>query len=416
LAIAVERVGLQKKSVSSDALLNETWNAHSVESLGVLASGVAHDFNNILSIILSNARAFGKKSQNDASIRNMIIKATERAVLLTRQLMEYSGKGYYPLRPIPDLSPFLVKTIDELNSDLAAPRSIGITHSQDPLPVYVDVSQIMQLIKNLVINAVEAVDKNGGEVQVHSRLVDTSAYSTLDTVFGDPIPEGECVAVTVKDTGCGIPEKDLAKVFEPFYTTKFIGRGLGLSAVLGIVRRHGGSIHIESVVDKGTEVTIYLPMFRLHARDIDSSHPAVLSFGTILVVDDDEICRAMARTMLDKLGFSTLVAKDGVDALAVFKENADRIDCILLDIVMPRMNGQSCFREIRKLNGEVPIIMVSGYDYYDAVQSLSAEKLNGFITKLYRLRKIASVLSEVLRVELSIPAIGGSRVLHIYII
>ena len=270
-----------------------------------------------------------------------------------------------------------------------------------PLPtVNADATQIRQIIMNMVINASEAIGDRSGTIAITTGCVECNEAYLQEAWLGDPIPQGLYVFMEVADTGCGMNKETLAKIFDPFFTTKFTGRGLGMAAVLGIVRGHQGAIKVYSEPGKGTTFKVLLPAGEKPVEMIKDT--AALNkwrgSGLALLVDDEETVRTIGKEMMRALGFQVITATDGRDALDKFRENPD-ISVVILDLTMPHMDGEQCFRELRQVAPQVKVIMSSGFSEHEVAQKFAGKGLAGFIQKPYRL----SDLQEILRRALTSP-------------
>ena len=266
-------------------------------------------------------------------------------------------------------------------------------------PVEVDITQIQQILMNLVINASEAIGEKSGVISISTGAMKCDQDYLADTWLKQKLPEGIYVYIEVADTGCGMTSKTLECIFDPFFTTKFTGRGLGLAAVLGIVRGHKGTLKIYSEPGHGSTFKVLLPAAKGEAPNLVISDPAKKLWhgtGTILLVDDEETIRVLSKQMLERLGFRVLTAADGCEALTIFRAQQQEIVAILLDLTMPHMDGEETFRELQRIKTEVPVIMSSGYNEQDIAQRFDGKGLAGFIQKPYRM----AMLSQTLRATL----------------
>ena len=384
--------------------------AQKLESLGVLAGGIAHDFNNILMTILGNADlAMDGLSSHAPTCENIkeIQKASKRAAELARQMLAYSGKGRFVVEPL-DLG-MLVDEMAHLLEVSISKKAVLKYNFADNLPaINGDATQIRQIIMNLITNASEAIGDKSGVVALSTGAMDCDrAY--LDDVneillagLDEPLGEGIYVYIEVVDTGCGMDAETIEKIFDPFFTTKFTGRGLGMSAVLGIVRGHHGAIKIHSELGRGTTFKVLFPAGELPAggdaiqeRDADAAE-AWRGRGTVLIADDEESIRAVGKQALCSMGFSVLTAADGREAIEIFGARADEIVCVLLDLTMPHMDGEQAFGELRRIRPDIQVILCSGYNEQDATQHFVGKGLAGFIQKPYDLSALRGKLMEVL--------------------
>jgi two-component system cell cycle sensor histidine kinase/response regulator CckA len=371
-----------------------------LESLGLLAGGIAHDFNNILTAVLGSASSAllslpaGHPAAPD--IQN-VLTAARRAADLTRQMLAYSGKGQFEVRAV-DLS----RLVSELGSLLETTISKKVTlrlELADGLPaIEADVAQVQQVVMNLVINGAEAIGDQRGTVVVTTGVQDLDEATIARLPVGERVAPGRYVFVEVKDSGCGMDAPTQAKMFDPFFTTKFTGRGLGLAAVLGIMRSHRGAVKVQSTPGQGT---VFNALFPASSAEIPVAGTRATRFrgkGLALVIDDDAGVRAAARRILAMLGFEAIVAADGRAGAALFAERAREIAVVLLDMTMPEMNGEETFREIRRVRDDVPVILTSGYDEIEATRRFTSKGLAGFLQKPFGsedlTRKLAAVFGE----------------------
>ena len=403
------------------ALERQVRHAQKLESLGVLAGGIAHDFNNILMAILGNADLaldeLSPMSPARGSIRE-IEKAAKRAAELVKQMLAYSGKGRFVVEPI-DVGG-LIEEISHLLEVSISKKSVLKHNLAENLPTFDgDVTQIRQVIMNLITNASEAIGDKSGVIALSTGAMDCDrAY--LDDInevvrasLAESLPEGVYTYIEVADTGCGMDAQTIEKVFDPFFTTKFTGRGLGMSAVLGIVRGHRGALKIYSEVGKGTTFKILFPAnelpdngFAVRRKD-QAEGKDWRGSGIVLIADDEETVCTVVKKMLELMGFSVLTVPDGREALKLFREHANEIVCVLLDLTMPHMDGEEAFRVMRRLHPGVTVILCSGYNEHDATQRFAGKGLAGFIQKPYNMAALRKKLMEVLRDERAAPKDRG---------
>jgi len=252
-----------------------------------------------------------------------------------------------------------------------------------------DAAQLRQVVMNLITNASEALGEQEGKLTLRTRAVQVDQKQLAEAYLSTGALGGRYVSLEVSDTGCGMDEATKARIFDPFFTTKFTGRGLGLAAVLGIVRGHQGAIKVDSTPGAGTTFTVLFPCAEQSvepAARIESSEARPRDAGgTILVVDDEESVRRVARATLEHAGFGVLLAADGREAVEVFRENAGKLTGVLLDMNMPKMSGEETYQELRRLAPAVPIILTSGYGEQVMLQRFAGQGLAGFIQKPFRL-------------------------------
>jgi len=380
------------------ALRRQIEHGQRLESLGVLAGGIAHDFNNILTAILGNAALAELKIDEPVKtakhLRN-IVKSSERAAGLCKQMLAYSGKGKFIVKPL-NLSEMVDDITKLLTVSIAKDVTININLAEQLPAVDVDEAQMQQVIMNLVINASDAIGENSGTVKIETGIMDTDDSSWRTSFMQDDLPPGRYVYLEVSDNGCGIDSKIMPHIFDPFFTTKFTGRGLGLSAVLGIIRGHHGTLKVDSTPDIGTTFRMLLPISQQSAVSDNTAHEgnkAWHSSGTILIVDDENAILEIASLMLEDMGFKTRTAEDGLAAVNVYRQHGDEITAVLLDMTMPKMDGQECFQALYEIDKEVVVILSSGYNEQDAISNFTHKGLAGFIQKPYR----AEMLEQTIR-------------------
>jgi PAS domain S-box-containing protein len=343
-----------RKNAEKERLDFETrvQQAQKLESLGVLAGGIAHDFNNLLTWILGYADLALPHVPETSPAHEFIsevINGGKRAAELTMQLLVYAGRAHTVPSSL-NLSALVEEMVPLLQMSVSKKIALRWELAPDLPLVNADTAQIRQILMNLVINASEAVGDRCG---------------TITVTCGVKQREGDSqVYLQVADSGCGMSESTRKKIFDPFFTTKFTGRGLGLSAVLGIVRAHSGSITCKSKLGEGTTFTVLFPLATSTAKKsepVRTSSPAAGRRCTVLVVDDENSVRQVAQLMLERAGFTVLSATDGLDALRIFREHPGEIELTLLDMNMPQMDGEETFREIRKIRSDAKVILTSGY-------------------------------------------------------
>ena len=360
-------------------------HAAKLESLGVLAGGIAHDFNNLLTGILGNASLLKEMAPpaGYSVLLNNVIRASERAAQLSRQMLAYSGRGQFSIQPI-DISRQVREFVSFMETTVAKNVSIRL-RTADSLPtVEGDEGQLQQVIMNLVVNASEAIGEKEGWVEVSTRLERTASPLFSDLLPSQELPPGEYVVLQVADNGSGMDDATRAKIFDPFFTTKFTGRGLGLAAVLGIIRGHRGTIRVSSQPGIGTCFQVFFPASRktVERSLLALSNDTLQGSGTILVVDDEEIVRMAARTVLERFGYNVFEAENGREAVRVYERHPNEISVVLLDMTMPVMSGVETLQRLLKLDPAAVVIATSGYNEAEAKQIFGAS-IAGFIQKPY---------------------------------
>ncbi|WP_129126569.1 CHASE domain-containing protein [Geomonas oryzae] len=373
-------------------------HAQKMESLGVLAGGVAHDFNNILMAIIGNVDLSLMALPDDSPVvanLNRIQQAATRAADLAKQMLAYSGKGRFFVGPV-DLNR-VVKDLEHILEGSLSDRTGLELELHIPLPdIEADVTQIQQILMNLVMNASEAIGDGRGEIVITTGVMEMDRTSLKDVLLGEQMEEGNYVFLEVSDNGCGMEREMVAKIFDPFFTTKFTGRGLGLAAVHGIVRGHKGGIKVYSEPGKGSVFRVLFPQSHAPGEEKGAPSPAADGWqgeGKVLLVDDEEVVRSIASALLTELGYTPLLAESGEEALALYRDTKG-IQAVILDLTMPHMDGEACFRALRLLDPEVKVIMSSGFSEHDVVEKFNGG-LAGFIQKPYTLGTLRAVMKKV---------------------
>ena len=405
IAIVARDITEKKQAVRERKRLEyRIQEAQKLESLGVLAGGIAHDFNNLLMAILGNAdltlRELPPTSPNRQNMEE-IIKASNRAAELCKQMLAYSGQGHFIIEHID-----LTKTIEDMDHLLQSSISDGVSLKMSlecELPlIEADVSQIQQILTNLITNASEAIGEKSGFVVISTGVMDCDRKILGMSRLPKSQKEGKYVFLKVEDTGCGMEKETIEKLFDPFFTTKFTGRGLGLSAVLGIVRGHNGAIMVESELGHGTTFMVLFPAANLSDQDTCSESYLEEDWkgeGLILVVDDEKTVLTVTKKMLESMGFTVLTAENGREGVEIFRKHKDEIDCVILDFTMPYMNGDEVFDIICGLREDVKILIASGYSQEDVIGRFSGKQPSGYLKKPYRSNVLASKLKELLEKE-----------------
>ena len=380
-----------------------------LESLGLLAGGIAHDFNNLLVGIMGNASlALETISTNNparAMLRDVMV-ASETAANLTRQLLAYAGKGRFVTEAV-DLSDLVQQINSLLQTSMPKNAQLRLSLAQHLPCVEVDTAQMQQILMNLVINAAEAIGETQGTILITTGVQHVDEDYIATVLAPTVLTPGEYVTIEVHDSGAGMNQETLEKIFDPFFTTKSTGRGLGLAAVLGIVRGHKGAVKVYSTPGQGTTFKLLFPATEDQAaRPVAPTITEAASGGeAVMVVDDEQIVRRSAKTMLERFGYSVVLAENGKEAVDLYRILADKIDVVLLDMTMPLMNGEQAFRELKTIRPDVRVILSSGYNEGEAVRRFAGKGLAGFIQKPYS----ATTLAQKVRAVMGEPRAGGVR-------
>jgi PAS domain S-box-containing protein len=363
--------------------------AQKLESLGVLAGGIAHDFNNLLAVVLGNDALALSEAQPGSRLAKQLERirsAAKHAEALTSQMLTYSGKASLSLKPL-DLSELVEEMSELLEASISKRRRLETSLGHGRTLVEGDPTQLRQVILNLVTNASEALGDRAGRVAVRTGLMTAEATYLADTFGSGGLAEGEYVYLEVSDPGEGIDEENRKRIFEPFFSTKFTGRGLGLASVLGIVRGHHGAIKLVTEPGRGTSFRVLLP------PAAGTAFPAVTGArerrtgargGTILVVDDDEAVLELAREFLVRSGFDVMTAGGGREALEILRADVGgRIDAAVLDLAMPDLDGRETLLEIRRVRPELPVVVTSGFRKDTGAERFPAGEITSFVRKPY---------------------------------
>lgn len=377
------------------------YHLQKMESLSMLAGGVANDFNNLLLVILGHISMIqGLLPPNHTSMPHLeqAANATERAANLTRQMLTYAGRGHLMTESVS-----LNQLVGENITAVSLPPQVSLSAQLDTdlTKVQIDASQIGQVVTALIHNSVEAIDKATGTITVttgHQEITSADTHFWQYTV--DPLAPGTFAFLEVHDTGPGMDEETLAKIFDPFFTTKVIGQGLGLASVLGIIRGHKGGLAVKSTEHTGTAFRLLLPLVKPQANI--AAPPAAMPVTTetmgsaVLVIDDDDAVRAAIVGMIKPQNLDVYSANGGKQGLEIYRQHQQDIGLIILDIVMPGMDGEQTHIAIRQINPNIPIILSSGYDERDAAKRLVDNIKTGFLQKPYRAPALINAIQRYL--------------------
>lgn len=385
----------------------EMLHAEKLKSLGILAGGIAHDFNNILAIIMNYSSIAADTPDLTAQARDALKQidlASDRAAQLCKSMLAYSGRGKFVVEPL-DLSALVRETESLLHVSFSKKTRFTMSLADGVPKIEADSSQIRQVIMNLVTNAAEAIGDAVGDVVLETGITHFGAETLQDNLAGGDLPAGEYVYAKVVDSGCGMDLDTRARAFDPFFTTKQTGRGLGMAAVLGIVRAHRGVILCDSSPDQGTTFTVaFAPVTPLAASPTPTVSPSAvdLSTATILVVDDEPSVRTLIANTLRTRGCTVLETQNGLEGLDVYAAHADQIALSIVDMSMPQLNGRECLHAIRAQTPDARVILVSGYTEEHAESALDVP--NGFLSKPFRPAALIALVERV------IGSTGGTAV------
>ncbi len=396
---SVEDLSARKKAeLDKKKLEEQLFQAQKMESIGRLAGGIAHDFNNVLTGIMGYAELlrvkFGDVNTPEGEAADVIMKGTERAANLTKQLLGFARGGKY--NPVTLQVDNVIKDAVKVTEEIFDKNvKILFEPGKDIYNICADKYQIDQVLTNLLINSNDAMP-SGGELILKTENVtidegNESRFSKLNP--------GNYTKISVTDTGTGMTKEVRNRVFEPFFTTKRNerGTGLGLAMVYGIVKNHGGYIYCYSEPGEGTRFSLYFPATDKKVNRFLFAEDVVKGDAVILVVDDEKHVRNLAEKMLNALGYKVIKAENGAEAIKVFKSRNDEIDMVLLDMIMPVMAGKETYLELKKIKPDVRVLLSSGYSRNGKANEILNEGVLGFVQKPYRLREIADAINTVLK-------------------
>jgi PAS domain S-box-containing protein len=376
------------------------------ESLGILAGGIAHDFNNLLTSVMGHASLLTNDLPKDGTAwrsAQEISSAAERAARLSRQMLSYSGRGRFQVGPL-NLSEFVRHLAPKIESSISNHVQLTADLADDLPPIEADVSQMKELISNLVCNGVEAIGSGAGRVTIATRLLFMDHVYSQAPLVHEEIEPGTYVALDVSDTGSGMDQDTLARIFDPFFTTKFLGRGLGLAAVLGIVRGHNAKILVYSAPAQGTTISVLFPTAVQATADaaseVDAAQPAEEGSGAVvLAIDGEELTRSGANQALQKLGYTVLTAAGGTEGIEILRSLPDRSVVVLLDMAMPGVRGEETLRALREVRPDVPVVLSCGCGEAEARRRFGHLPAQ-FLQKPYSFKLLAERVHEAVAARL----------------
>ncbi len=391
----------RRMEVEKQQLETRNRQLQKAESLGRMAGAIAHHFNNQLQSVMGNLELMHEPTgKTDAAICLTRAKqAAERAAEVSRLMLVYLGQTS------PEMAPCLLSELCQgalpvLRAGLPDTACLEVECPSPGPVVQGDASQIQQLLTNLVTNAWEALGASRGTARLSLTACQAEAIPIAHRFpVGWQPREPDYACLEVRDTGCGIPSENLETLFDPFYSTKFTGRGLGLPVVLGIVQAHGGGIVVESRLGEGSSFRVYFPISTATMAPPPQAGPRGASAawqGTLLLVDDDGFLLESTGAMVELMGFTLLTARDGVEALEVFQQHREDIRCVITDLTMPRMDGWETLTALRQLQPTLPVILASGYDKGQVMAGARAERPQAFLSKPFGLRQLREAVDQAL--------------------
>ncbi|QDV06933.1 Blue-light-activated protein [Planctomycetes bacterium Poly30] len=395
LEIAAHMVGVAIERERLEAQLRQKAK---FEALGVLAGGVAHDFNNLLAVIVGNAElalATDAVAQSSLGMIQDIIRAAEGATGICNQMLTCAGRGYLTTESI-ECAP-LIRELSQLLQVSLSKKAVLRLDLENDLRVLADGSQLRQVLMNLITNGAEAVGHRDGEVTVSTRSIDLTSEVIQQCGLDPDLTPGQYVEIAVRDTGCGMDAETSANIFDPFFSTKDDGRGLGLAAVMGIVRAHGWALTVKSVPGRGTTFVVLAPRCRHAARKApQAAVPAPASGTRVLVIDDEPGVLKVVAGILKQAGMDVRTAAHGAEGVEVYREHHGSIDCVILDMNMPILDGEETFVALRAIRPDARVLLMSGYAEQNLLDRFRGAGLAGVLQKPIRaatlLREIAAVV------------------------
>jgi PAS domain S-box-containing protein len=378
--------------------------AQKAESLGRMAGAIAHHFNNLLGVVMGNLELVMPELPHGSRFMQNItdaMQASSRAAEISRVMLAYLGQTSGAKEPC-NLSELCRETFPLLTASLPKKVHLKTEFAEDVPIILADVAQFRQVLTNLVVNAGEAMGDREGNIIVATAVKEAGDIQLSRYYPSDWKPKEEAYAcLSVSDAGAGMDSETLDKAFDPFFSTRFTGRGLGLAVVLGVVKAHEGVVIVESSPDQGAVFRVFLPLTAMkHEPVCQAKSVASAPSGEpilVLLVEDEAMLRTMAQTMLKMLGFEVITAADGVEAVEVFREHRDRVQCVLLDLTMPRMDGWETLAAIRKFRPNLPVILASGYNEAQVMAGYHQERPQAFLHKPYRKAELLEALEAVLQ-------------------
>jgi len=391
---------ITQRKRSEDERLNlerQLLHAQKLESLGILSGGIAHDFNNLLAAIqgfLNLAQIQVEPGSPALRHLDSMEQVLQRAADLTRQMLAYSGRGRFIVQPH-SLNQVLQGMNDLVKVTVPKKISLSFDLAMGLPPIEADATQVQQVVLNLLSNASEAMGGQEGAIRVATRAAQLGSADLVAGFRGQDLEPGSYVVLEVSDTGCGMSPEVLARIFDPFYTTKSTGRGLGLSAILGILRGHRAGMQIDSRPGEGTTFRIFFRTSTqpLATKEAKPRPPRTQLQGTVLLVDDEEMVLSSVSDMLESMGLKVHLARDGRQAVAKVQKEGGSLDLVLMDITMPQMDGLEAFRQIRLLDARLPVILSSGYTEHESIQDGMDQQASSFLQKPYSIHDLYAMVT-----------------------
>ena len=407
LAGALQQRGKENSRLQEDHLNYERKMLHTqkLESLGVMAGGIAHDFNNLLQSVLGNMELASMKLAPDSAPQKYIANAVnsgKRAAHLTSLMLTYVGKGFIAKKEL-NLNELVMENVEMLRTAATTAVSTELCLTDGLPSIMADEAHLQQVVMNLIINAAESIEEQPGFIRLTTGIQSCDQTCLAASLLGEEAEPGRYVFLEICDNGCGMDEETLKRLFDPFFTTKFAGRGLGMSAVMGIMRTHGGALFVESEPGKGTTFRALFPASEPTAQEAATTPPEKCMVqenglsGVALVVDDEKAVLRICTKMVELCGFTVITACDGIDAVTKFREHADEIVVVLMDLTMPNMDGITAMSEIYSIKPDAKVILSSGFNEEELGEGSTSRAPSGFIRKPYSMNDLETEIRRVVR-------------------
>ena len=393
----------QRKDAEAEKLLVERrlLEGQKLESIGVLAGGIAHDFNNLLTGIIGNANLASLELPSNSSVQQnlkQIETASQRAAELCQQMLAYAGKGRFVVQRV-EVSAMIESTVPLLRASISKRATVHFQLQPELPSIMADATQVRQIVMNLVLNASESLGDRDGDVVLATSLVRPPRDFFEGAVLTPPDINLDFVRVEVRDTGSGMTPETMAKIFDPFFTTKFAGRGLGLAAVLGIIRSHRGGLKVRSSPGKGSTFSVFLPAVSGQHDTTPPRRTSATPFkqeGMALVIDDEDHVLKVTAGMLVSCGLAVEMAHDGYEGVDLYRAKPHKFDLVVLDMTMPRLSGEETLALLREVNPDVRVLFMSGYNRREVVDSMADSRFLSFIQKPFTLDSLREQLKVML--------------------
>jgi PAS domain S-box-containing protein len=399
-----------EKQMSEELMENKVklLNSTRLESLALMAGGIAHDFNNQLMTVLGNLELALNEAPDGSKIRTRIetaIMATNRSAVLSNQMLAYTGQRYFRSDNV-NIHQLIDEQSGSIRSALSRSVTLDIQTASDVPTIVADEDQVKQILINLLKNASESYGEKEGEVRLSTGVMECDKAYLAQSRMEQKADPGWFVFFDVSDKGCGMDEETQARIFDPFFSTKFWGRGLGMAETMGIVKSHNGAIILNSELGNGTTVRVLLPVPAPEQpasstfADFEKNEATVPELigrpKTILVVEDEDSVRQLCKELLEIFGYHTITASDGLEGVEMFKANQNRIDLVLLDLLLPRMNGIEAYAEFIKIKPDIKVLISSGFSQESLEEKIKGALPAGYLHKPYQMENLKEEIERIL--------------------